>query len=151
MNLQDAILQENIMIGMWATQYHETMIEIRLLFSFVKTSNKELMLPIMCVVLLVVRLTLALKLKHSGIDLSCFTRDVIKVRRIMLILLAERLYTDLVEPAQHALGKSEYCLRVTTELLGDFISALYLKNLPRLQERQQKVRQLQSCQQDRPM
>ncbi|XP_045138123.1 membrane metallo-endopeptidase-like 1 isoform X2 [Portunus trituberculatus] len=79
---------------------------------------------------------------HAALDVIDFLGDVIKVRRIMLILLVERLYTDLVEPVQHALGKSEYCLRVTTELLGDFVSALYLKNLPHLQERQQKMKEV---------
>ncbi|KAK8382210.1 hypothetical protein O3P69_015265 [Scylla paramamosain] len=79
---------------------------------------------------------------HAALDEIDFIGDVIKLRRIMLILLAERLYTDLVEPAQHALGKLEYCLRVTTELLGDFVSTLYLKNLPRLQERQQKMKEV---------
>lgn len=68
-----------------------------------------------------------------------FTSDVIQLQKIMLLLLAERLYTDLVEPALHNLGKLEYCLKVTTELLGDFVSTLYLRNLPHLQERQKKV------------
>lgn len=76
--------------------------------------------------------------------LSLVDRDPSHLRRILLLLLAERVYTDLVEPAEYSLGKPEYCLHVTTQLLGDFVSSLYLDNLPRLQERQQKVCQLQS-------
>ena len=61
------------------------------------------------------------------------------MRKILLLLLAERLYTDLVSPSHHSLGNPEYCLQVTTKLLGDYVSSLYLQVVPHLQERQQKV------------
>ena len=80
--------------------------------------------------------------KHLGLCLCLVGSEPDQLRRILLLLLAERVYTDLVEPAQHGLGKPEYCLQVTTQLLGDFVSSLYLDNLPHLQERQQKVCQL---------
>lgn len=67
-------------------------------------------------------------------------RDPPKLQRIFLLLLAERLYTDLVEPAHHGLGKPEYCLQTTMELLGDLVSSLYVGGLPRIQELWEKVR-----------
>lgn len=67
-------------------------------------------------------------------------RDPAVLTRSLLLLLAERLYTDLVDPARHGLGTPEYCLQTTTELLMDFSSALYVRGLPGIQERQRKVR-----------
>ncbi|XP_050688069.1 endothelin-converting enzyme 2-like [Eriocheir sinensis] len=69
-------------------------------------------------------------------------KEPAQLQRILLLLLAERLYTDLVEPAQHGLGKPEYCLQTSTKLLGDLVSSLYVSGLPRIQERQEKIEKM---------
>lgn len=58
---------------------------------------------------------------------------------MLLLMWSERIYTDLVKPVGAALDSPEHCYRVTTSLMEDFTSYLYLTALPDLPSKQEQV------------
>ncbi|MPC78308.1 hypothetical protein E2C01_072792 [Portunus trituberculatus] len=49
------------------------------------------------------------------------------MNNILLLLWAERIYTDFIEPVETSVGNPEYCLNAAIALMEDTASVLYLQ------------------------
>lgn len=68
-----------------------------------------------------------------------FFANATNLQTTLLFMWSERIYTDLVKPVGAALSSPKYCYRVTNSLMEDFISYLYLDNLPDLPGKQEQI------------
>ncbi|XP_064077875.1 membrane metallo-endopeptidase-like 1 [Macrobrachium nipponense] len=68
--------------------------------------------------------------KLFGIIYDMYDGQEPLMQNIVLLLWMEHLYDDLVSPLGKPAGSSDYCFNGVTNLMDDYVSILYLKNLP---------------------
>ncbi|XP_045124192.1 neprilysin-like isoform X2 [Portunus trituberculatus] len=70
--------------------------------------------------------------RYCGLDniikvLYEHSRSPQEMNNILLLLWAERIYTDFIEPVETSVGNPEYCLNAAIALMEDTASVLYLQ------------------------
>ncbi|KAK7068153.1 hypothetical protein SK128_011411, partial [Halocaridina rubra] len=64
------------------------------------------------------------------------------LQNMMLLLWTERVYGDLVAPVGLPLGSEGYCFNAVTNLMDDYVTYLYLRELPQREYQQKKMKDM---------